>query len=50
MPCAEIADAIVQTGRDILLESLRFIETNEEWNAKVVYGDTDSLFVLFPGR
>ena len=26
------------------------VEGNPEWNARVVYGDTDSLFVLLPGR
>lgn len=26
------------------------IEQHSEWNARVVYGDTDSVFVLLPGR
>lgn len=26
------------------------VEGNPAWNARVVYGDTDSLFVLLPGR
>lgn len=26
------------------------VEENDKWGAKVVYGDTDSLFVLVPGR
>lgn len=50
MPCSDIADAIVQTGRETLERSINFIESVKEWNAKVVYGDTDSLFVYLPGR
>lgn len=26
------------------------VESNKVWRSKVVYGDTDSLFVLVPGR
>jgi DNA polymerase zeta len=26
------------------------IETTARWGAKVVYGDTDSLFVYLPGK
>ncbi len=26
------------------------IESRKEWGAKVVYGDTDSVFVLLPGK
>ncbi|KAG0150212.1 hypothetical protein CROQUDRAFT_38756 [Cronartium quercuum f. sp. fusiforme G11] len=50
MPCVEIADAIVQTGRETLEKSMEFIQSVKEWDAKVVYGDTDSLFVYLPGR
>lgn len=61
MPCVEIADAIVQTGRQILeqvrsaveavltWQAIRLVEGTADWNAKVVYGDTDSLFVLCRG-
>jgi DNA polymerase zeta len=49
MPMAELADAIVQCGRSTLEWSKEVIET--QWpGAKVVYGDTDSLFVHLPGR
>jgi DNA polymerase zeta len=50
MPCSDIADAIVQTGRETLENAIRMIEDNENWGAKVVYGDTDSLFVYLPGK
>ena len=50
MPCAEIADSIVSFGRRTLERAIAMVEGNPEWNAKVVYGDTDSMFVLLPGR
>lgn len=50
MPCVEIADAIVQTGRETLEKAKRTIEGNASWGARVVYGDTDSLFVYLPGK
>ncbi|KAI7963511.1 hypothetical protein MJO29_003938 [Puccinia striiformis f. sp. tritici] len=50
MPCVEIADAIVQTGRETLEKSMEVIHSVQEWGAKVVYGDTDSLFVYLPGK
>lgn len=49
MPNSDIADAIVSTGREILNKSIEIIESSP-FQAKVVYGDTDSLFVYFPGR
>ncbi|KAJ2713867.1 hypothetical protein H4R19_002039 [Coemansia spiralis] len=51
MPCVEIADAIVQSGREILESAIRLIHSRHgEWGARVVYGDTDSMFVHLPGR
>jgi len=49
MPCIDIADSIVQTGRETLERAIRMVESNAEWGARVVYGDTDSLFVLVEG-
>lgn len=49
MPNSDIADAIVSCGRDILTQSINMIEQSE-FGCKVVYGDTDSLFVYFPGK
>ncbi|GAA5888955.1 hypothetical protein JCM16303_004683 [Sporobolomyces ruberrimus] len=50
MPAVEVADAIVQTGRETLERALETIRNKKEWAAEVVYGDTDSLFVYLPGR
>lgn len=50
MPCAELADSIVQCGRRTLEDSINFVNSNSVWNARVVYGDTDSMFVLLKGR
>ncbi|KAL6453026.1 REV3 DNA polymerase zeta catalytic subunit [Candida maltosa Xu316] len=49
MPNSDISDAIVSTGREILNKSIELIEAGD-YGAKVVYGDTDSLFVYFPGK
>ncbi|CAI4054256.1 hypothetical protein SUVZ_16G1200 [Saccharomyces uvarum] len=50
MPCSDLADSIVQTGRETLEKAIDIIERDDTWNAKVVYGDTDSLFVYLPGK
>lgn len=50
MPCAELADSIVQCGRRTLEDSINFVNSKSVWNARVVYGDTDSMFVLLKGR
>ena len=50
MPCIEVADSIVQTGRETLEKAQEMIHSRPEWGASVVYGDTDSLFVALPGR
>src|SRR3546814_4441712 len=49
MPCSEIADSIVQTGRETLEKAIAFIHATKKWGAEVVYGDTDSLFVHLRG-
>nr|XP_018263770.1 DNA polymerase zeta subunit [Kwoniella dejecticola CBS 10117]OBR85928.1 DNA polymerase zeta subunit [Kwoniella dejecticola CBS 10117] len=50
MPCIEVADSIVQTGRETLEKAQELIHSRKDWDAQVVYGDTDSLFVALPGR
>jgi hypothetical protein len=39
-----------QSGRQTLENAIRLVESHPDWRARVVYGDTDSLFVLLPGR
>ncbi|KAI3848221.1 hypothetical protein MKX03_003499 [Papaver bracteatum] len=50
MPCAELADSIVQCGRRTLETAISFVNAHEEWKGRVIYGDTDSMFVLLKGR
>lgn len=50
MPCSDIADSVVETGRSLLTTAMNYINENKAWRAKVEYGDTDSLFVHLKGR
>ncbi|KZW02196.1 DNA/RNA polymerase [Exidia glandulosa HHB12029] len=50
MPAVEIADSIVQTGRETLTKAIDFINANTKWGGTAVYGDTDSVFVYLPGK
>nr|CAB3458914.1 unnamed protein product [Digitaria exilis] len=50
MPCAELADSIVQCGRRTLETAISFVNQHPLWKARVVYGDTDSMFVLLKGH
>ncbi|EDO42056.1 predicted protein, partial [Nematostella vectensis] len=49
MPCVEIADSIVRKARETLERAIDLVNTTSKWGARVVYGDTDSLFVLLKG-
>ena len=40
----------VQNARETLENAIRMVEASHSWKARVVYGDTDSIFVLLPGR
>ncbi|KAG2159871.1 uncharacterized protein EDB93DRAFT_1112357, partial [Suillus bovinus] len=50
MPAVEIADSIVQSGRETLEKAIEIIDSNAKWGARVVYGDTDSLFIYLQGK
>ncbi|KAH8413614.1 hypothetical protein KR222_002011 [Zaprionus bogoriensis] len=50
MPAVEVGDSVVSKGRETLERAIKLVEANEKWKVRVVYGDTDSLFVLVPGR
>ena len=41
MPCAELADSIVQCGRRTLETAISFVNQHDKWKARVIYGDTD---------
>ena len=48
MPMIDLADAIISKGRETLINSINFINTNfNEFGGEVIYGDTDSMFVEF---
>ncbi|EDV19123.1 uncharacterized protein TRIADDRAFT_34116 [Trichoplax adhaerens] len=49
MPCVEIGDSIVAKARETLTRAIHLVENTPEWKAKVVYGDTDSMFILLEG-
>ncbi|KPJ19017.1 DNA polymerase zeta catalytic subunit [Papilio machaon] len=49
MPCVEVGDSVVAKGRETLERAIKLVDNNTKWNAKVIYGDTDSMFVLIPG-
>ena len=49
MPMIELADAVVAIARQIVAQSISIIESLSQ-NFKVIYGDTDSIFVLMKGE
>ncbi|KAF9076289.1 hypothetical protein BDP27DRAFT_1389695 [Rhodocollybia butyracea] len=50
MPAVEIADSIVQSGRETLEKAITLINETKKWGAEVVYGDTDSVFIYLQGK
>lgn len=57
VPCVEIASTITAQGRYNLMNAKQYVEENyckitgqpEDLKAKVIYGDTDSIFIHMPG-
>ncbi|EJW80809.1 hypothetical protein WUBG_08282 [Wuchereria bancrofti] len=49
MPCVEVADAIVGKGRETLERAMKLVGNGAYGNSRVIYGDTDSMFVVCPG-
>ena len=45
MPNIEISDSILSMGRTMLKTAIEYIENKTPYELKVVYGDTDSLFI-----
>ena len=44
----KVGDTIVRVARQILENSIKYIQVNyKRFGGRVVYGDTDSLFVVF---
>lgn len=46
MPSTDLTDAIMEIASVILKQVIDYINDHKEWGAKVIYGDTDSVFVL----
>ncbi|XP_061603090.1 DNA polymerase zeta catalytic subunit [Cololabis saira] len=49
MPSVEVGDSIVHKARETLERAIRLVNDTKKWGARVVYGDTDSMFVLLRG-
>ncbi|KOC60944.1 DNA polymerase zeta catalytic subunit [Habropoda laboriosa] len=45
-----IGDSVVSKGRETLERAIKIVESTPKWGAQVVYGDTDSLFILLRGK
>ncbi|XP_076872790.1 DNA polymerase zeta catalytic subunit [Brachyhypopomus gauderio] len=46
MPSVELGDSIVHKARETLERAIKLVNDTRKWGAHVVYGDTDSMFVL----
>ncbi|KAG5454784.1 DNA polymerase zeta catalytic subunit [Clonorchis sinensis] len=54
MPCVDVGDSIVSKARETLEQAIQLVDSGAielpHWTTpRVVYGDTDSLFIHFPG-
>lgn len=50
MPAVEIADSIVQTGREILEAAITTINSTPKWGAKVVYVTLTAFSYIYEGK
>lgn len=44
----EIAACTTATGRNLIMQAKQFME--KQYNAETIYGDTDSIFIIFPNK
>uniref|UniRef100_A0A8C3AFZ8 DNA polymerase zeta catalytic subunit n=1 Tax=Cyclopterus lumpus TaxID=8103 RepID=A0A8C3AFZ8_CYCLU len=49
MPSVDVGDSIVHKARETLERAIKMVNDTKKWGARVVYGDTDSMFVLLKG-
>lgn len=45
----QIGDSIVSKARQTLQQAINIVNSTKEWGGRVVYGDTDSMFILLRG-
>ncbi|KAG2468740.1 REV3L polymerase, partial [Polypterus senegalus] len=45
----KVGDSIVNKARETLEQAIKLVNETKKWGAHVVYGDTDSMFVLLKG-
>uniref|UniRef100_G3QYM2 DNA polymerase zeta catalytic subunit n=1 Tax=Gorilla gorilla gorilla TaxID=9595 RepID=G3QYM2_GORGO len=46
---SQVGDSIVHKARETLERAIKLVNDTKKWGARVVYGDTDSMFVLLKG-
>lgn len=44
----EVAACTTATGRNLIMKAKNFMES--KYNARTIYGDTDSIFIIFPNK